>query len=252
MLFPTMSGPPSVGARTEPPAWATPAALWGRQRMVDQQVAARGVRDARVLRAMVAVPRELFVSAELQARAFEDTPLPIGIGQTISQPFVVALMVEALRLAGDERVLEVGAGSGYAAAVLGELAAEVYAVERHHSLAVQASDRLAAAGYRNVHVVHGDGTLGWPPAAPYGAILVSAAAPSVPPPLLAQLLSGGWLVIPVAEPGDTTRQELWRIQRLDAVRCADERLGPVRFVPLVAASGANLEPLQKVSPRRSG
>jgi protein-L-isoaspartate(D-aspartate) O-methyltransferase len=212
--------------------------------MVEQQVAARGVRDPAVLRAMVAVPRELFVSAELQAEALDDSPLPIGIGQTISQPFVVALMVEALGLAGGERVLEVGAGSGYAAAVLGEIAAEVYALERHRVLALEAGDRLAAAGYRNVHVIHGDGTLGWPAAAPYAAILVSAAAPSVPPALLAQLVPGGRMVIPLVEPGvDATRQELWRIHRLDADRYADERLGPVRFVPLVADSGASPEPL---------
>lgn len=206
-----------------------------RERMVTEQVYARGVRSPEVLTAMMKVPRDMFVSSRDAYRAYDDTPLPIGEGQTISQPYVVALMVEALRLTQSDRVLEVGTGSGYAAAVLGEIAALVYSVERLRSLAGKASQNLAAAGYENVHVRHADGTDGWAEEAPFDAILVSAGAPLVPSPLKQQLKVGGRMVIPV---GSTRRtQELLRITRLDEHAFQSENLADVRFVPLIGEKG---------------
>jgi protein-L-isoaspartate(D-aspartate) O-methyltransferase len=202
-----------------------------RKRMVARQVSARGVNDALVLEAMQTVPREKFVPRRLRSRAYADAPLPISAGQTISQPYIVAFMVEALQLKGGERVLEIGAGSGYAAAILAEIARDVYAVERIAELADKAAATLADAGYANVHMKHGDGTFGWPDAAPFDAILVSAGAPSVPPALNKQLKIGGRLVIPVG----STRfvQELIRITRRDETSFVAENLADVCFVPLI-------------------
>jgi protein-L-isoaspartate(D-aspartate) O-methyltransferase len=202
-----------------------------RKRMVARQVSARGVRDALVLAAMETVPRETFVPRRQRSRAYADAPLPIGAGQTISQPYIVAFMVEALQLKGGENVLEIGAGSGYAAAVLAQIARDVYAVERIAELADKAAVTLTDAGYANVHMRHDDGTLGWSDAAPFDAILVSAGAPSVPPALKEQLKIGGRLVIPVGP----TRfvQELVRITRRDATTFASENLADVCFVPLI-------------------
>ncbi len=199
--------------------------------MVQQQLRSRGIADARVLEAFGAVPREAFISGQQAGSAYADTPLPIGHGQTISQPYVVALMAEALDLRPDAVVLEVGAGSGYAAAILSLLARRVVAVERLPELADQARERLAALGCANVEVHLGDGTRGWPAAAPFDAILVSAGSETVPPALLDQLAVRGRLVIPV---GGHRHQELVRIVRREAGTIAQERLGGVVFVPLVA------------------
>jgi protein-L-isoaspartate(D-aspartate) O-methyltransferase len=205
-----------------------------RQAMVEHQIAGRGVRDERVLEAMRTVPREAFVPEPLAEQAHDDTPLPIGAEQTISQPYIVALMAEALEIRPGDRVLEVGAGSGYAAAVLARLAGEVYAVERHESLAREARERLAGLGIQNVQVAHGDGTLGWAEHAPYDAIAVAAGGPEVPPALLEQLAVGGRLVIPIGPEPRT--QELVRVRRQGG-RTVREDLGPVRFVPLIGAQG---------------
>lgn len=200
-----------------------------RDMMVRAQLAQRGITDERVLDAMARVPRHLFLPAAARAAAYEDRALPIDAGQTISQPFVVALMAQELRLRGDERVLEIGAGSGYAAAVLSLLAAEVFTVERHRVLAETAAQRLAELGYGNVHVIVGDGTAGLPEHAPYDAITVAAASPWVPQPLRTQLADGGRLVIPV---GGRDDQFLLRVTRHgDETRV--ERMSGVRFVPLV-------------------
>lgn len=207
---------------------------FSRDSMVDQQIAARGISDPRVLAAMRDTPRESFVAEGYEHDAFRDAPLPIAAGQTISQPFIVALMAEAARIAPTDRVLEVGAGSGYASAVLARLAAHVTAVERHPTLAQAARERLRALGTPNVDIVEGDGTLGWPQAAPFDAIVVSAAAPAVPDALLAQLAEGGRLVIPVG-PGPST-QDLLRLTRRDD-RFEQDSLGAVRFVPLIGAQG---------------
>ncbi|MBI1846524.1 MAG: protein-L-isoaspartate(D-aspartate) O-methyltransferase [Candidatus Rokubacteria bacterium] len=206
-----------------------------RRRMVETQLAARGVRDPLVLAAMGKVPREQFVSARQAARAYEDGPLPIGEGQTISQPYIVALMTEALALARADRVLEIGTGSGYSAAVLAEIAAEVYTVERLAWLADRARQHLADLGYANVHVVTGDGTLGWPDHAPYDAIVAAAGGPRVPPALLEQLAIGGRLVIPVGPV--LADQRLVRIVRAAAEDYRREELEAVVFVPLIGAQG---------------
>ncbi len=224
--------PPFAPDRDPPPPDDAAAV---RERMVRTQIAARGVRDARVLDAMRAVPREAFVAPGFEAQAYDDCPLPIGDGQTISQPYVVAWMAEAAAIAAGDRVLEVGAGSGYAAAVLGRLAAHVVAVERHATLAAPARERLLAAGCTNVDVHVGDGSVGWPAGAPYDAIVVSAAAPQVPPALITQLAIGGRLVVPV---GDRHfGQQLRRIVRVDADHYIDDDLGGVAFVPLVGVDG---------------
>src|SRR5437016_4343797 len=177
---------------------------WQRAEMVEKQLRRRGIRDPAVLAAMLAVPRHEFVPGEFRARAYDDVPLPIGGGQTISQPYIVAAMTFALHLIGQERVLEIGTGLGYQAAVLGCLAREVFTVEVRPELARLSADRLARLGYNNVHVHHGDGTLGLPEFAPYDAILVAAAAPAAPAPLLSQLAEEGRLVIPI---GDVENQE---------------------------------------------
>jgi len=212
-----------------------------RERMVERQIAARGVRDARVLQAFRDVPRHAFVPPEFAAAAYDDRALPIAAGQTISQPYVVALMVEALSLVPGDRVLEVGTGSGYAAAVLSRLAAEVYTIERHAELADLARARCAALGYANVQVRVADGTLGWPEAAPFDAILVSAGGPRVPSTLEAQLAIGGRLVIPVG--AGRHSQNLLRVTRTAADQLEREDIGLVQFVPLVGAEGWGEDPL---------
>jgi len=205
-----------------------------RSRMVERDLAGRGIGDARVLDAMRAVPREHFVAPELREFAYEDSPLPIEEEQTISQPWIVAHMTEALELRGGEKVLEIGTGSGYAAAVLSRIAGHVYTIERHGPLARLAAARLGALGYDNVTVRHGDGTLGWAEEAPFDAIVVAAGGPRVPRPLLEQLRDGGRLVIPVGE--TLHEQRLVRVVR-SGDQFLGEELGPVRFVPLVGAAG---------------
>ena len=206
-----------------------------RKQMVERQMAARGIRDEAVLAAMAAVPRHAFVPGDLGEYAYADTPLPIGASQTISQPYMVAMMAQALQLEPDDRVLEIGTGSGYAAAVLAEIAGDVYTIERHKTLAESARKTLRALGYDDVHVRHGDGSLGWPEHAPYDAIVVAAGGPSVPAPLKEQLAIGGRLVIPVG-PAPRT-QKLVRLVRRSEDEYAEEDLGHVRFVPLVGEAG---------------
>jgi protein-L-isoaspartate(D-aspartate) O-methyltransferase len=206
-----------------------------RREMVANNIAARGVRDELVLAAMRKVPRELFLPEKLREFAYEDSPLPIAGDQTISQPYIVAFMAEALTLEGGEKVLEIGAGSGYAAAVISEIAADVYTVERLGQLAEQAAARLADLGYGNVHVLHGDGTRGWPEHAPYDAIVVAAGGPQVPESLKEQLKIGGRLVIPVG--ADQRTQELVRITRISKDEYRSEDIADVRFVPLIGEEG---------------
>jgi protein-L-isoaspartate(D-aspartate) O-methyltransferase len=206
-----------------------------RDRMVRHQIEGRGVRDPRVLAAMREVPREAFVPPGLQEFAYEDSPLPIEAGQTISQPFIVAEMIESLELRGGERVLDIGTGSGYAAAVLARIAGEVYSVERHAELVELARARFAELGIHNVHVLHGDGTLGWPEHAPYDAVVAAAGGPDIPSALRDQLKVGGRLVIPI---GPTPReQKLIRETKVAPRKMSRTDLGSVRFVPLVGAAG---------------
>lgn len=206
-----------------------------RERMVRQQIAARGIRDPLVLGAMRRVPREQFLRESLDEFAYQDTPLPIESDQTISQPFVVAYMTECLGLRGGEKVLEIGTGSGYAAAVLAEIAGEVFTVERYGNLAASAGERFKRLGYDNVHVLHGDGTLGWAEHAPYDAIIVAAGGPEVPASLREQLVVGGCLVIPV---GSSARsQKLVRITRTGEHAFDQEDLIAVSFVPLIGQEG---------------
>jgi protein-L-isoaspartate(D-aspartate) O-methyltransferase len=206
-----------------------------RAEMVERNIAGRGVRDELVLEAMRKVPRESFLSEKLREFAYEDSPLPIAGEQTISQPYIVAFMAEALMLKGGEKVLEIGAGSGYAAAVLSEIAADVYTVERLGQLADKAAAKLAELGYDNVHVLHGDGTRGWPEHAPYDAIVVAAGGPQVPESLKQQLKIGGRLVIPVG--ADQRSQELVRVIRISANEYLSEDIADVRFVPLIGEEG---------------
>lgn len=200
-----------------------------RKAMVAEQLVRRGITDPAVLAAMGRVPRERFVPEELAASAYEDRALAIDCGQTISQPYIVALMTQALQLRGTERVLEIGAGSGYQTAVLAELAGEVVAIERHEELASQAVARLAELGYRNVLLQVGDGSQGCLEYAPYGGILVAAAASAVPDDLLAQLAPAGTLVIPV---GDRDGQSLLAVRKENG-RVVTTTLSGCRFVPLI-------------------
>jgi protein-L-isoaspartate(D-aspartate) O-methyltransferase len=204
-----------------------------RAAMVERQIASRDVDAQPVLAAMRSVPRHRFVPGVPLRDAYADRPLPIGSGQTISQPYVVALMTQQLELGADDRVLEVGTGCGYAAAVLSEVAAEVWTIERHPELAHRAHDLLAELGYDNVHVRVGDGTTGYPDAAPYDAIIAAAAGPRVPDALLEQLVDGGRLVMPVGGPGG---QHLVRVRKRGATHEV-EQLGGVRFVPLIGEDG---------------
>lgn len=206
-----------------------------RKQMVEYQLAARGLSDQQVLNAVAAVPREAFVPTDLVEFAYRDSPLPIAASQTISQPYIVALMTAALELKPGDRVLEVGTGSGYAAAVLAEIASTVYTVERHKILVETARTRLADLGYNNVKILHADGSLGWREHGPYQAIVVAAGGPSVPEALKAQLAVGGRLVIPVGETLQT--QKLLRVVRVTQEEYREEDLGDVRFVPLIGAAG---------------
>lgn len=206
-----------------------------REHMVAQQIAARGVRCPRVLAAMRMVPREFFVPQALREHAFDDTPLPIGQGQTISEPYVVALMIEALGPRGGGTVLEIGTGSGYAAAVLSRIALQVCTIERSAGLAAAAATRLTALGYTNVQVLTGDGTLGWPARAPFDAIVVTAAGPQLPPALKAQLAIGARLVMPVGR--RCGLQELLRTTRVSQQEFSTEVLATVSFVPLLGEQG---------------
>jgi protein-L-isoaspartate(D-aspartate) O-methyltransferase len=206
-----------------------------RERMVERQIAARGVNDARVLEAMRQVPREAFVASGFEEFAYEDSPLPIAEGQTISQPYIVALMIEAAEVKAGDRVLEIGTGSGYAAAVLSRIAGEVYTVERHGALVETAKRRFARLGYRNIEVRHSDGTLGWPEAAPFDAIIVTAGGPEIPESLRNQLKIGGRLVIPIGSL--THEQRLVKVVRDGEHAFHEEDLGPVRFVPLIGEHG---------------
>jgi protein-L-isoaspartate(D-aspartate) O-methyltransferase len=205
-----------------------------REKMITAQLGRRGVRDARVLDAMAGVPREAFVSAGTEEFAYEDGPLPIGEGQTISQPYIVAAMAEAAELEPTDRVLEVGAGSGYAAAILSRLASQVFAIERHASLTEAARARCRALGYHNITLKTGDGSTGWPEEAPFDAILVAAGAPKPPEALRRQLKIGGRLIVPV---GEVDEQRLLRIRRTDEEGFQEDDLGGVRFVPLIGAQG---------------
>ncbi|WP_093235009.1 protein-L-isoaspartate(D-aspartate) O-methyltransferase [Sinorhizobium sp. NFACC03] len=206
-----------------------------RHRMVEAHIARRGVRDARVLSALRQVPREAFVAEGFEEFAYEDSPLPIGSGQTISQPFIVARMAEAAEIEPSDRVLEIGTGSGYSAAILAELADEVFTIERHGELAEQAGERLHSCGYGKVTVKVGDGTKGWPEKAPFDAIVVAAGGPSVPVSLQEQLELGGRLVIPVGDKGG--KQRLLRITRVAGNKFEEEDLGGVMFVPLIGEEG---------------
>ncbi|MBN2082101.1 protein-L-isoaspartate(D-aspartate) O-methyltransferase [bacterium] len=211
-----------------------------RDQMVDRQLAGRGITDERVLAAMRRVPREHFISRRQHGRAYDDGPLPIGCGQTISQPYIVALMLQHLCLTPASRLLEIGTGSGYAAAVAAEIVAEVFTIERHGQLAAQSRERLAQAGYGNLHVRHGNGYRGWPESAPFEAILVSAGSLEVPAELVDQLAPGGRLVIPVG----TARydQRLLRISKSADGEVHTESLDYVAFVPLVDARAVGPSP----------
>jgi protein-L-isoaspartate(D-aspartate) O-methyltransferase len=205
-----------------------------RSRMVERDIARRGITSHTVLDAMRRVPRERFIPHALAEFAYDDTPLPIDEGQTISQPYIVATMVDAAEIGPDDRVLEIGTGSGYGAAVIGCVAGEVWTIERHEPLAMQARRRLAEVGALNVHAVCGDGTLGWPEAAPFDAIIVTAGGPMVPKSLVEQLGDGGRLVIPVGS--ESRSQQLVRVRR-DGDEFLEEDLGAVRFVPLIGEEG---------------
>jgi protein-L-isoaspartate(D-aspartate) O-methyltransferase len=209
-----------------------------RREMVARQIRDRGIESPRVLDAMLAVPRHEFVPPSCLAEAYDDKPLQIGEAQTISQPYMVAAVADALALDPNDRVLEIGCGSGYQAAVLSRLAREVVAIEFRTHLAASARERLARLGFKNVSVVSGDGSLGWPMASPYQAILVSAAAPAVPSALVEQLDEGGRLVIPV---GDADQQDLMLIVKKEN-RVTQQTLFPCRFVPLLGLHGWRLRP----------
>ena len=204
-----------------------------RAQMVEEQLRRRGLTDPRMLAAFRKVPRHLFVPSGLQPNAYTDHPLPIGGGQTISQPYMVALMTAQLSLQGHERVLEIGTGSGYQTAILAELALEVYSVERIPDLLIAAEERLSRLGYLNVHLTTSNGSLGWPGHAPYDAVIVTAAAPDVPHALLDQLADGGRMAIPVGSAGE---QMLHRITKQDA-QLLREQIASCVFVPLIGAEG---------------
>jgi protein-L-isoaspartate(D-aspartate) O-methyltransferase len=206
-----------------------------RAAMVAGQIAARGITGPTLLAAMREVPRDAFVPAAFAGQAYDDTPLPIEAGQTISQPYIVALMIEAAGISPGHRVLEIGAGSGYAAAVIGRIAAEVIAIERHAELAALATARMTRLGYDNVRIIEGDGSGGWPEGAPYDAILAAASGSHVPEALKRQSAVGGILVMPVGGPGAV--QSLVKVTRRAEDDFAEEDLGAVRFVPLIGAQG---------------
>jgi protein-L-isoaspartate(D-aspartate) O-methyltransferase len=201
--------------------------------MVEEQLRRRGIRDARVLHAMEKVPRHRFIAALFQAAAYDDNPVPIGEGQTISQPFIVAYMLESLQIAPENRVLEIGTGTGYQAALLAELARQVYTIERVPALYVAAKENLQQLGYSNVEVIHGDGTRGLPEYAPFDRIIVAAAAPDIPTPLFEQLAEEGCMILPVGSP---EAQNLLLIRKRNGV-ANTEQLEGCRFVPLLGEQG---------------
>lgn len=204
-----------------------------RARMVQEQLRSRGIRDPRLLAAMGKVPREEFVACENLNNAYSDHPVPIGAGQTVSQPYIVAAMIEGLQLRTEDRVLEVGTGTGYEAAILAGLAAEVWTIERHSDLAAKAQEILSKLGYANIHIVQGDGSVGLPGQAPFDKILVAAAAPRIPESLVAQLADGGRLVVPV---GNRTEQQIHILQKQGSEVVVSTR-DLCRFVPLIGAEG---------------
>ena len=206
-----------------------------RERMVREQIAGRGIEDTAVLRAMRIVPREIFVPERYRRYAYDDTPLPIPGKQTISQPYVVALMISRLELDADDCVLEIGTGSGYAAALLGQIVREVHTVERIMELVKYARERLELLGYDNIHVHRGDGTLGWEPEAPYDGIIVAAGGPSVPESLKRQLAENGRLIIPVGR--SERQQNLIRVIKTGEDKFEESDLGSVAFVPLIGDEG---------------
>ncbi len=204
-----------------------------RLKMVEEQIIGRGIKDPKVIKAMKKVPRHLFVEEALQAQAYSDHPLPIGEKQTISQPYMVALMTEALQLKGREKVLEIGAGSGYQTAILAEMALKVFSIERVRSLALEARKLLYELGYFNVEIKVSDGTSGWPEESPFDAVIVTAGSPVIPQPLLDQLAAGGRIVIPV---GDAFSQDLIRVTKTEE-GFKKEDLGGCRFVKLIGKYG---------------
>jgi len=206
-----------------------------REAMVERQLRRRGIGDPAILEAFLTVPRHLFVGTDLAHLAYGDHPLPIEAGQTISQPYIVALMIQAAGIEAGDRVLEVGSGSGYAAAVISRIAASVVGIERKHELADVARGRLERLGYDNVSIVEGDGTKGWPDGAPYDAILAAASGSHVPDSLVAQLAEGGSLVMPVGDPG--WGQKLVKVKKGPGDRLVQEDLCGVRFVPLIGEEG---------------
>jgi len=224
-------GPPAPGSVRPPPQDPSASFDVQRLRMVDEQVVARGVTDPRVREALVGVPRHEFVPPELRRYAYEDRPLPIGLGQTISQPYIVGLMTELLEPEPGDRILEVGTGSGYQAAVLSGLVAEVYSIELLPELAESAAERLDRLGYDNVTVRAGDGYLGWPERAPFDGIVVTAGADHIPPPLVEQLRPGARMIIPVGEP--LTSQVLKVVVKREDVGYDETDVIPVIFVPLL-------------------
>jgi protein-L-isoaspartate(D-aspartate) O-methyltransferase len=206
-----------------------------REAMVERQLRRRGIAEPEILEAFRAVPREAFVSAEFAHLAYGDHPLPIEADQTISQPYIVGLMIEAAAIKAGETVLEIGSGSGYAAAVISRIADRVIGIERQHDLVEVARERLRRLGYDNVEIIEGDGTKGWPDGAPYDAILAAASGSHVPEPLLAQVAPGGRIVMPVGEPGVV--QELIKVTKQEDGILKQENLGAVRFVPLIGEEG---------------
>jgi protein-L-isoaspartate(D-aspartate) O-methyltransferase len=206
-----------------------------REAMVERQLKRRGIAEPHILDAFRAVPREAFISPAYAHLAYGDYPLPIEAEQTISQPYIVALMIQAARIKAGDRVLEVGAGSGYAAAVISRIAERVVAIERQHELVEVARERLQRLGYDNVDIVEGDGSKGWPDAAPYNAIVAAASGSHVPQPLVDQLAPGGRIVMPLGEPG--WAQELVKVTKGPGDKLIRENLGGVRFVPLIGEEG---------------
>jgi protein-L-isoaspartate(D-aspartate) O-methyltransferase len=206
-----------------------------RERMIERQIAGRGITDVGILNAFRAVPRHAFVAPAYAEQAYGDHPLPIEAKQTISQPYIVALMIDAAEIGAGEKVLEVGAGSGYAAAVISRIAAHVIGVERQPELATVARERLSELGYDNVVIVEADGTTGWPQEAPFDAILAAASGSHVPDVLVEQLKAGGRLVMPIGRPGEV--QQLVKVTKLDDGSLQQSDLGPVRFVPLIGQEG---------------
>ncbi|MDD3652968.1 MAG: protein-L-isoaspartate(D-aspartate) O-methyltransferase [Desulfotomaculaceae bacterium] len=205
-----------------------------RKQMIEEQLILRGINNRDILQSMLIVPRHCFVSKQYQAYAYDDCPLPISAGQTISQPYIVALMVKALKPANTDRVLEIGTGSGYAAAVLSRIVAMVYTIERHEALGNEAQARLKALKYDNIQVRIGDGTKGWYEKSPFDGIIVSAGAPNIPQSLVDQLKPGGHIVVPV---GDEITQELLILYKKHDGETSIEKIGAVRFVPLIGDEG---------------